>query len=75
MLCSSSGSSIQAKPSFSSPRPSSSASVRLYQWKASIIRWMSGPTASRAAAQALRSIFTSGAQLTGGIQVWSLIPL
>ena len=62
MLCSSSGSSIQAKPSFSSPRPSSSASVREYQWKASIIRWMSGPTASRAAAQALRSIFTSGAQ-------------
>ena len=52
MLCSSSGSSIQANPSFSSPRPSSSASLREYQWKASIIRWMSCPTASRAAAQA-----------------------
>ena len=35
---------------------------------------MSGPTASRTAAQAFRSMRTSGAQETGGIQVCSLMP-
>ena len=55
------------------PLPSSRASVREYQWLASSMRGMSGPTASRTAAQAAISILTEGAQETGGIQVWSLM--